>query len=103
MHIRKVQTIQEEVVRRPVVKQVTREVIREIPKSRKVLREVAVDQMVEVPKIIEIPLVKFSLRTSRSLRSLGTSRTCVPSRQPRDLVQAEGAPAPQEEDWPVCL
>merc|ERR1711935_473314 len=32
-----------------------REVIREIPKSRKVLREVAVDQMVEVPKIIEIP------------------------------------------------
>ena len=55
VHIRKVQTIQEEVVRRPVVKQVTREVIREIPKSRKVLREVAVDQMVEVPKIIEIP------------------------------------------------
>ena len=74
VHIRKVQTIQEEVVRRPVVKQVTREVIREIPKSTKVLREVAVDQMVEVPKIIEIP-VKSSLRTSRSLRSLGTSRT----------------------------
>lgn len=55
INIIKKEQVQEEVIRRPVKKVMTTEVIREIPVVRTVIKEVQVDKIVEVPRRVEIP------------------------------------------------
>jgi len=52
--IKHVEKIVEEVVERPVTKIVTREVIRQIPVTKTVRKEIPVEKVVEVPKRIEV-------------------------------------------------